>query len=176
MFDLDRFSSFLVFRLSDCLWMLLFVYARLPKVRSLLQRIPRVCRLSARQVTLWSYSFIPSFYYALVLPLKYLHVGLGTCGFGCSAWGRNLIPFDHPGYIGYAYYCLAMLVDGAWVVIFTWKFESYLIMDNIKVATLIYIWVDWLRHLGNPVLPVFGKSRSTHVIFPMECHLGSKWS
>ena len=51
-------------------------------------------------------------------------------------------------------YCLAMLVDGDWIVIHTWKFESYLIMDNIKVATLIYIWVDWLRHLGNPVLLV----------------------
>ena len=69
-----------------------------------------------------------------------------------------------------------MLVDEDWIVIYTWKFESYLIMDNIKVATLIYIWVDWLRHLGSPVLPVFGKSQSTHVIFPMECHLGSKGS
>ena len=49
-----------------------------------------------------------------------------------------------------------MLVDGDWIVIHTWKFVSYVIMDNIKVATLIYIWVDWLRHLGNPVLPVFG--------------------
>ena len=52
-------------------------------------------------------------------------VGLGTCGFGCSAWGRNLIPFDHPGNIRYAYYCLAMLVDGDGIVIYTWKFESY---------------------------------------------------
>ena len=53
-------------------------------------------------------------------------------------------------------YCLAMLVDGDWIVIYTWKFKSYLIMDNIKVATLIHIWVDWLRYLGNPVLPIFG--------------------
>ena len=49
-----------------------------------------------------------------------------------------------------------MVVDGDWIVIHTWKFESYLIMDTIKVATLIYIWVDWLRHLGNLVLLVFG--------------------
>ena len=69
-FDLDLFSSFLVLRLSDCLWMLLFFYARLHGVWSLLLRIYRVCRSSARQVTLWSYSFIPSFYYALVLPHK----------------------------------------------------------------------------------------------------------
>ena len=34
-------------------------------------------------------------------------VGLGTCGFGCSAWGRNLIPFDHPGNICYAYLLLS---------------------------------------------------------------------
>ena len=61
-----------------------------------------------------------------------------------------------PGIYVMLIYCLAMLVDGDWIVIHTWKFESYLIMDNIKVATLIYIWVDWLRHLGNPVLPVFG--------------------
>ena len=58
-----------------------------------------------------------------------------------------------------------MHVDGDWIVIHTWKFESYLNMDNIKVATLIYIWLDWLRHLGNPVLPIFGKSWSTRVIF-----------
>ena len=66
------------------------------------------------------------------------------------------MPFDHPGNIRYAYYCLGMLVDRDWIVIDTWKLESYLIMDNIKVATLIYIWVDWLRHLGNPVLHVLG--------------------
>ena len=53
-------------------------------------------------------------------------------------------------------YFLAMLVDGDWIIIHTWKFGSYLIMDNIKVATLIYIWVDWLRHLGYPVLPILG--------------------
>ena len=60
----------------------------------------------------------------------------------------------YPGNIRYAYCHLAMLVEGDWIVIYTWKFESYLMMDNIKVATLIYIWVDWLRHIGNPVLPV----------------------
>ena len=49
-----------------------------------------------------------------------------------------------------------MLGDGDWIVIYTWKFESYLIVDNNKVATLIYIWLDWLRHLGNPVVHVFG--------------------
>ena len=53
-------------------------------------------------------------------------------------------------------YFLATLVDGDWIVIHTWKFESYLIMDNIKVATLTYLLVDWLRHLGNPVGPVLG--------------------
>ena len=31
-----------------------------------------------------------------------------------------------------------------------------LINGLFKVATLIYIWVDWLRHLGNLVLLVFG--------------------
>ena len=36
-------------------------------------------------------------------------------------------------------YCLAMLVDEGWIVIHTWEFESYLVMDNIKVATLIHI-------------------------------------
>ena len=51
-FDLDLFLVFLVFRLSDCLCMLLFVYARLPGVRSLLLRISRVCRSTATQVTL----------------------------------------------------------------------------------------------------------------------------
>ena len=29
-----------------------------------------------------------------------------------------------------------------------------LINGQLKVATLIYIWVDWLRHLGNPVMPI----------------------
>ena len=59
-----------------------------------------------------------------------------------------------PGIYVMLIYCLAMLVDGDWIVIYTWKFESDFIMDNIKVATLIYIWVDWLRHLGNPVLSI----------------------
>ena len=64
-----------------------------------------------------------------------------------------------PGIYVMLYYCLAMHVDGDWIVIHTLKFESYLSMDNIKVATLIYIWVDWLRHLGNPVLPISGNPR-----------------
>ena len=59
-----------------------------------------------------------------------------------------------PGIYVLLIYCLAMLVDGDWIVIHTWKLRVILIMDNIKVATLIYIWLDWLRHLGNPVLPV----------------------
>ena len=68
------------------------------------------------------------------------------------------ITYYYQTFGSYFYVCLlchAMLVDVDWIVIHTWKFESYLIMDNIKVATLIYIWVDWLRHLGNPVLFVF---------------------
>ena len=73
-------------------------------------------------------------------------------------------------------YCLAMLVDGDWIMIRTWKFESYLIMENIKVATLIYIWVDWLQAPGEPSDAYFGKSRSTHVILPMVRHPGSKGS
>ena len=68
-----------------------------------------------------------------------------------------------------------MLVDGDWIVIHTWKFESYLIMDNIKVATLIYIWVDWLRHLGNPVLSVL-EIPEYPCDYPMECHPDSKGS
>ena len=63
-----------------------------------------------------------------------------------------------PGIYLMLIYFLAMLVDGDWIMIYTWKFESYLIMDNIKVVTLIYIWVDWLRHLGNPVMPTLENS------------------
>ena len=73
-------------------------------------------------------------------------------------------------------YCLAMLVDGDWIVIHTWKFESYLIMDNVKVETLIYISVDWLQAPGEPNDAYFGKSRSTSVILPTVRHPGPKGS
>ena len=69
-----------------------------------------------------------------------------------------------------------MLVDGDSIVIHTWKFESYLIMDNIKVATLIYIWVDSLQAPGEPSDAYFGKSRSIHVILPMVRHPRTKGS
>ena len=81
---------------------------------------------------------------------------IGNMWFGCSTRGRNLLPLITLGIYVMCNYYLAMLVDGDWIMIHTWKVESYLIMDNIKVATLKYIWVDWLRHLGNPVLPGFG--------------------
>ena len=145
-----------MFRWSDCLCMLLFIYARLPGVRSLLPRISRVCRSSARQVTLWSYSSIPNFYYALVCPTNNCIGKIGNMWFGCSAWGRNLIPFDHPGNIHYAYLLLSHARRRGLDRDSHKEVESYLIMNNNKVATLIYIWVDWLRHLGNPVLPVSG--------------------
>ena len=76
--------------------------------------------------------------------------------FGCGTWGRNLIPFDHPGNIRYAYLLLSHARRWGLDRDSHMEVESYLIMNNNKVATLIYIWVDWLRHLGNPVLPVLG--------------------
>ena len=61
--------------------------------------------------------------------------------------------FDHPGNIHYVIYCLAMLVDGDWIMIHTSNLIVILIMVQLKVATLIHIWVDCLfGHLENPVL------------------------
>ena len=40
-------------------------------------------------------------------PQIFALVGFGTCGSGCSAWGRNLIPIDHPGNICYDYLLLS---------------------------------------------------------------------
>ena len=112
------FLDFPLFRLSDCLCMLLFVYARLSGVWSLLLRISRVFQSSARKVTLWSYSSIPSFYYALVLPSKICMSRIGNMWFGCSTWGRNLLPLITPGIYVMLIYCLAMLVEGDWFVRF----------------------------------------------------------
>ena len=108
------FLDFSLFRLSDCLCMLLFVYARLPSVQSLLLWISKVCRSSARQVTLWSYSSIPSFYYALFMPSNICMSRIGNMWFGCSTWGRNLIPLITPGIYVMLIYFLAMLVDRDW--------------------------------------------------------------
>ena len=66
-------SSYLIFTrasLLDCLCMLLFVCDRIPVLRSVLLRVFRICRSSARQVTHWSYPFITQFY-ALVTTLTH---------------------------------------------------------------------------------------------------------
>ena len=81
---------------------------------------------------------------------------MGTCGLVIVLEVGTLYLLITPGIYVMLIYCLAMLIDGGWIMIYTWKFESYLTMDNNKVATSIYIWVDWLRNLGNPVLPGFG--------------------
>ena len=77
-------SSYLSFTrasLLECLCMLLFVCDRIPGVRGVLLRVTRFCGSSARQVTHWSYSFIPSFY-ALVTILKHCMIRMWlTCGY-----------------------------------------------------------------------------------------------
>ena len=131
MFDLHLFSVFSLFCLSDFLWMLLFVYARLPGVWSLLLRSSRVCRSSARQVTLWSYSSIPSFYYALVLPSNICMSRIENMWFVCSTWGRNLIPFlSLRDYICYALLYLVYKLIIVTRVPGYWHFE-YMELDII---------------------------------------------
>ena len=56
-----------------------------------------------------------------------------------------------PGIYVMLYYCLAMLVDGDWIMIHM-EVMRVLSLGYLKVATLIHIWEDWLGHLGNPVL------------------------
>ena len=112
------FLDFFLHRLLDFFCMLLFVYARFSGVQSLLLRISRVFWSSARQVTLWSYFSIPSFYYALVLPLKICMRRFGNMWFSCSTWGRNLLPLITPGIYVVLIYCLAMFVDGDWIMMY----------------------------------------------------------
>ena len=38
--------------------------------------------------------------------------------FGCSSWGRNLLPLINPGIYIMLIYCLAMLVDGDWIMMY----------------------------------------------------------
>ena len=115
---MDSFLVFSLFCLSDCLCMLVFVYARLPRVRSLLLRISRVCRSSARQVTLGSYYSIPSFFLCIsIAPQIFARVGLGTCGLVVVLKVGTKYLLITPGIYIMLYYCLAMLVDGVWIVI-----------------------------------------------------------
>ncbi len=90
-------------------------------VRSLLLEISRVFRSLARQVTLLSYSPVPSFYYALVSPSKIAWVGLGTCGY-CYVVHEVGIYYlwNTPGIYVMLIYCLAMLVDGDW---YAWSMQ-----------------------------------------------------
>ena len=71
-------------------------------------------------------------------------------------------------------YCYAMLVDVDWV---SESLTDVRLLFNglFKVATLIHIWVDWLRHLEYPVLSVLGIPEYP-CDYPMECHPGSKGS
>ena len=74
----------------------------------------------------------------------------------------NLIPFYHPENIRYALLLLSHAHGRGLDRDSHGSYESYLILDNIKVATLIHIWVDWLgqlenlvlAHLGNPGVPM----------------------
>ena len=71
-------------------------------------------------------------------------------------------------------YCLAMLVDGDWYVRIM-QVVTDTNQGKLKVATLIQIWVDWLRHLEYPVLSVLEIPKYP-CDYPMECHPGSKGS
>ena len=115
-------SSYLSFTrasLLDCLCMLLFVCDRIPGVRSVLLRVSRFCGSSARQVTLWSYPFIPSFY-ALVTILKHCMIRMWlTCGYWEVVNEVEPIALFIIKPLGVTstlcLYCYAMLVDVVWV-------------------------------------------------------------
>ena len=100
------------------LCMLLFACDRTPGVWSVLLRVPRFRRSSARQVTLWSYPWLPSFY-ELATILKHCmsrilqHVGLGN-----RWWGRTYCPFIiKPLGVTCTLWsvCYAMLIDVDWL-------------------------------------------------------------
>ena len=77
----SSYSSFI----RDSSWVLIYTTIccdKIPGVRSMLLRVSRICRSSARQVTHWSYPFITSFY-AFVTILKHCMIRMWflTCGF-----------------------------------------------------------------------------------------------
>ena len=131
----------------ECLCMLLFGCDRIFGVRSVLLRVTRVCTSSARQVTLWSYPLLPSFY-ALVSTLKHCMSRIDNMW----VWevvddGRTYCPFySNPG--SYFYVMLILLRYArrrglVWVI--HDRCERLLWTKGLfKVATLIHIWVECL--------------------------------
>ena len=95
--------------------------------------------------------FIPSFY-ALVSPSNIAWLGIDNMWvLGSSWWGRNLLPCIQTLGVTFTLclYCHAMLVDVDWVWVYSMTYcEIVYLMDQLKVATLIHIWVDWLRAPG----------------------------
>ena len=113
------FICFLFGSLLVCLCMLLLAYARSSGVRSLLLRIFRVQRTSARQVHTLIILFNTQFLLCISFTLKDCMSRIGNMWLLlCSWWGRNLLPLITPGIYVMLINCLAMLVDGDWYVRF----------------------------------------------------------
>ena len=97
--------------------------------------------------TLWSYPFHTHFY-ALVSTLKHCMSRFDNMWvLGSRWWGRTYCPlFIKP--LGVTttscLYCYAMLIDVDWFERIHERCERLLLTKvQLKVATLIHIWVDW---------------------------------